>query len=263
MKKRLLVSAAVIAVLVGISIAYSLPTAGQQPAPQVQRSQVNVTRVKPDMVDEFIDFQIKQTVPALKKAGVPRRDLYQSTLGPLYEFRSITPITSLADRDTVASPIEKALGAAGYKEYNAAVRKLITSQQTYVTQSIADASYDPNPNAAYKILVLSVNRIAPGRNGEYMNYLKNDLLPVEKKAQVKRWLVSQVVYGGDRDEYRLAWFVDKFAGLDSGTATERVLGVDGAVKMREKVAGIVRTSDRSVYMLIEAASYRAAKSSTN
>lgn len=262
MKKRLFAPAAVIAVLVGLSVAYSLRPAGQQPAPQVQRSQVNVTRVKPDMVDEFLDFQAKQTVPALKKAGVPQRDLYQSALGPLFEFRSITPITNLAERDTVASPIEKALGAAGYKEYNAAVRKLITSQQTYVTQSIPDASYDPNPNAAYKILVLSINRIAPGRNSEYMNYLKNDLLPVEKKAQVKRWLVSQVVYGGDRDEYRLATFLDKFADLDNGVGTERVLGVDGAAKLREKVAGIVRTSERSVYTRIEALSYRA-KSGTN
>jgi hypothetical protein len=165
--KKLFAPAAVIAVLVGIAVVYSLRTAGQQPAPQVQRSQVNVTRVKADMIDEFLDFQARQTLPALKKAGLPQRDLYQSVLGPAFEFRSVTPITNFAERDSFASPIEKALGAAGYKEYNAAVRKLITSQQIYVIQSIPDASYDPNPNATFRIMVLSMDHVAPGRETEY------------------------------------------------------------------------------------------------
>ena len=52
--KKLFAPAAVIAVLFGIAVVYSLRTAGQQPAPQLQRSQVNVTRVKPDMIDAWV-----------------------------------------------------------------------------------------------------------------------------------------------------------------------------------------------------------------
>jgi len=254
--KKWFAPAAVIAVLVGIAVMYSLRTAGQQPAPQVQRSQVNVTWVKPDMIDEFLDFQVKQTLPALKKAGVPQRDLYQSVLGPAFEFRSVTPITNFAERDSFASPIEKALGAAGYKEYNAAVRKLITSQQISVIQSIADASYDPNPNATFRILVLSMDHVAPGRETEYLNYQKNDILPLQQKGQVKRRLVNQVVFGGDPMEYRTATYMDKYADLDTGPAVTRVLGAAGALELRKKTAGVISSTQRGVYVRLDALSYR-------
>ena len=258
MKKNSLFAAAVIAVVVGISLAYSLRSSGQQPVAPVQRSQVNVTRVKPDMIDEFLDFQAKQTLPALKKAGVPQRDLYQSVLGPAFEFRSVTPITSFAERDSFASPIEKALGAAGYKQYNAVVRKLIASQQTYVIQSIPDASYDPTPNATFKIMVLSLDHVAPGRETEYLNYQKNDILPLQQKGQVKRRLVNQVSFGGDPMEYRTATYMDKYADLDTGPAVTRVLGAAGALELRKKTAGVITSIQRGVYVRLDALSYRTA-----
>ena len=70
--------------------------------------------------------------------------------------------------------------------------------------------------------MLSTNHIAPGRNGDYLNVLKNDLLPVQKKGQVKRFTVSQVIVGGDPNEYRTATYMDDFAGLDAGPAAVRV-----------------------------------------
>jgi hypothetical protein len=254
MKKGVFAAAIVVAIL-GIWATYSARSSGQQPAPQVQRSTVNVVRVKPDMVDAWIEFQKSQTIPALKKAGVMQREVYQSAYGPLGEFRLVTPLNKLADRDN-PSPIERALGAAGAKEYNDAVRKLIASQTTYVTQAIADASYDPKPDATYNILVLSMNHVAPGRMGDYRNYLINDLLPIQKQGQVKRFLVTQVVFGGDANEIRTATFAEKFADLDAGPAVVRVLGADGAAKLTQKVAGIVTSIQRSVYIRNEALSFR-------
>ena len=123
MKQRLFAAVAIVAVVVGVWAAYSIRSSGQQPTPAVQRSSVNVVRVKPDMIDAWIDFQAKQTVPALKKAGVAQRDVYQAAYGPQGEFRVVTPIGKFADRDN-PSPIERALGAAGAKEYNDALRKM-------------------------------------------------------------------------------------------------------------------------------------------
>lgn len=255
MKKRLFAAAAVIAVVVGIWAAYTLRSSGQQSPPQVQRSTVNVVRVKPDMVDAWIDFQIKRTIPALQKAGITQRDVYQSAIGPASEFRLVTPMAKFADRDN-PGPIERALGAAGAKEYNDAYRKLIASAQSYVIQSIPDASFDPTPDATYKILVLSTNHIAPGRDGDYLSYLRNDLLPVEKKAQVKRFSVSQVLFGGDPNEYRTATFMDKFADLEGGLPVARVLGQDGVAKLRQKTTGIVTSIQRGVYVRNDALSFR-------
>src|SRR5262245_51434875 len=173
MKQRLFAAAAVIAVVVGISVDYGRLSSGQQPTPPLQRLTVNVVRVKPDMVDAWIDFQTKRTIPALQKAGVAQRDVYQSAVGPTFEFRLITPFEKLAERDN-PGPIDRALGAAGAKEYNDAYRKLIASAQTYVIQSIPDASFDPNPDAVYRVMVLSANHIAPGRGSDYLNYIRND-----------------------------------------------------------------------------------------
>src|SRR5262249_43092120 len=78
MKQRLFAAAAVIAVIVGIAVVYSRQSSGQQSAPPVQRQQVNVVRVKPDMIDTWIDFQVQRTIPALKKAGVVQREAYQA-----------------------------------------------------------------------------------------------------------------------------------------------------------------------------------------
>ena len=98
MKKRAGTAVVVVAIL-GIWATYCASSSGQQPAPQVQRSTVNVVRIKPDMVDAWIDFQEKRTIPALKKAGVAQRDVYQSAYGPLGVFRCVTPMGKLADRD--------------------------------------------------------------------------------------------------------------------------------------------------------------------
>src|SRR5262249_49235424 len=240
---------------VGIAVVYSRQSSGQQSAPPVQRQQVNVVRVKPDMIDTWIDFQVQRTIPALKKAGVVQREAYQAAYGPLGEFRLVTPIAKFADRDN-PGVIERALGAAGAKEYNDALRKMIASQTTYVIQRIADASFDPTPDATFNVLVLSTNHVAPGRTGEYLNVLKNDLLPVPKKGQVKRFTVSQVIFGGDPNEYRTATFVDNFAALDAGPAAIRVLGAEGAAKLQEKTSGIVTSVQRGVYLRNDQLSFR-------
>ena len=256
MKQRLVATAAVLAALLGIGVVYSARSAGQQPAPRIQRSSVNVVRVKPDMIDAWVDFQTRRTIPALKKAGVVQRDAYQSIYGTAFEYRFVTPLAKFADRDNPQSPIEQALGAAGAKEYGDAYRTLIVGSQVSVIQGIADASFDPTPDAAYRVLVLSLVHVTPGHNAEYANYVRNDLLPIQKQGQVKRYLLSQVIFGGDPNEYRTASFMEKFADLDGGPATVRVLGQEGAAKLVQKTAGIVTSVERRVYLRNEALSFR-------
>ena len=255
MKQRLMLAAAVIVILGAIGT-YSFRSSGQQPPPQVQRIQVNIVDVKPDMIDAWIDFQTKQTVPTLKKGGVVRRDVYQSEIGRVGRFIAVRPVGTFADRDN-PSPLIRALGEAGAKEYYSTVRKMIAAETTYVIQRVADASFDPNPDAIYKVLVLSSNHIAPGRGADYLNYLRTDILPLQQKAQTKRYLVSQVVFGGDPNQIGVATFAEKFSDLDAGPAIVRVLGQDGAAKLAQKTVGIVLSVEREVYIRNEALSFRA------
>jgi len=255
MTQRFIRTAAFGVLMLVVASAFSERASGQQASSQPARSQVTIVRIKPDMIDAWLDFQAKRTVPALKKAGVVQRDVYQAAYGTLGEFRVITPIEKFADRDN-PSPIERALGAAAAKEYNDTLRKMIASSSTLVIQAVPDLRLDPKPDAVYKLLVLSTVHVMPGRATEYLDFLQNEILPIEKKGETKRMFVSRVLLGGDGNEIRVARFAEKFADLDAGPATVRVLGADGARKLGQKTAGIVASTQTTVYVRNETLSFR-------
>ena len=246
MKQRLMIAASVVVVLGALGV-YSFRSSGQQQAQQVQRLQINIVDVKPDMIDAWIDMQTKQTVPALVKAGVVRRDVYQTAIGRTGRFITARPVGAFAERDS-PNPIEKALGAAGAKEYFQKIRAMVAQETTSVIERVPEATYDPNPEAIYKVLLVSFNHITPGHTADYINFLKTDILPVQQKAQTKRYAVSRVVFGGDPNQIGVATWFDKFADLDMGPAINRVLGPDAAAKLGQKTAGIVQNVEREVYI---------------
>ena len=252
--RQLRFAAAGIAALVGASVVYSARVVAQQPAPT--RSSVTVVRVKPDMIDAWVDFQAKRTLPAIKKAGTTQRDVYQSIYGTAGEYRIVTPMSKFADRDNPQGPIVRALGEAGAKEYNDTLRKMLVSTATTIIQSVADASFDPSPNAIYPLLVLTVNHVAPGRAGDYLGLLQGDILAANKKGMAKRYLVSRVTFGGDPNEFRMASFEDKFAALDGDSPVVRGIGQDAATKLGQRSAGIVLSSQRTVWLRMANLSFR-------
>jgi len=105
--------------------------------------------------------------------------------------------------------------------------------------------------------VLSNNHVAPGRGPDYVNYLKTEILPLQPKAQAKRYLVSQVVFGGDPNQYGTAVFLEKFEDLDAGPAAVRVLGQEGAARLAQKTVGLVVGVEREVFIRNDALSFRA------
>src|SRR5258706_13479734 len=95
----------------GVVLAASLSTlAPAQPAPTPTLYRYTHTRVKPDMLNEWLDLQKNEVVPALKKAGQTTRTVYVSGLfGNSYEYVIITPFAKYADFDE-GNPMVKALG---------------------------------------------------------------------------------------------------------------------------------------------------------
>jgi hypothetical protein len=65
-----------------VSLALSLPAlCSAQPAPApAPVSRVTITQVRPDMLNEWLDLQKNEVVPALKKARVATRTVYSSGL---------------------------------------------------------------------------------------------------------------------------------------------------------------------------------------
>jgi hypothetical protein len=247
-------AAVLLAAAFGASVVSSGRLAAQQSAPQ--RSAVTIVQVRPEAVDSWRELQATQTVPALKKAGVAQRDVYEAIYAPGGQFRVVQPLTKFADRDNPQPPIARALGDAGFRTYTDALRKMQASTATTIIESIPDASYDPNPSAVYPVLVLTRYHVAPGRTADFLAYVRGERAAAVKKGQTKRELISRVLFGGDNNEFRIASFEDKVGALDSPSPVTRALGTDGVAKMVTKLAGVVLSSDRTVWRRVEAMSFR-------
>lgn len=255
MQARPAAALAAVAAAVSLSFLSSGQLAAQQSAAP-QKTSVTVVQVRPEAIEAWRDFQAKQTVPALKKIGVAQRDVYESIYGQAAQFRVVQPLAKYADRDNPQGPIVRALGEAPARAYNETLRKMQASAATTIIESVPDVSYDPNPNAVYPVLILTRLHVAPGRVNDFLAYLHGERAAAIKKGQAKRELVSRVMFGGDNNEFRIANFEDKIGALDNGSPLLRALGADGVAKLNAKLAGVVLSTDRTVWRRIEDLSIR-------
>jgi len=241
------------AVVIGVSVVSgSHLTAQQAPA----KRSVTVVRVKPEAVQAWQDFQEKQTVPGLKKAGVTERDVYQSIYGAAGEFRIVQPLAKYADRDSPQSPLERALGAGPFKVYQETLVKMLISSTTTIIEGIPDASTDPTPNAVFPVVILTRYHVAPGKAPEFTAWLRGERATAIKKGQPKRETISRVQFGGDNNEFRIASYESNIAALDGPSPLTRALGADGVAKLTAKYAGLVLSTDRTLWRRVEAMSIR-------
>lgn len=228
------------------SMAQDRPTKTQPTAEAPQWLHITVMRVKPELVTEFVDFQKNETIPALKKAGVTSRDVWVTgVFGESFEYVFVTPIEKFAQYDS-PSPIVRALGEEGARAYGAKLRRFLTSQHSYAVRMRPDLSYQGKMTWPPKLAVVSWNRVAPGRSMEYEAYIKNDVLPAMKKAEVAGFLVSQTTFGGNGNEYVSLVLRDNFAHLDKGPPAVQALGQEGANRLSQKTAGLVTNTERSI-----------------
>ena len=221
---------------------------------------VNIVRVKPELVTEWRDFQIKDAMPTLKKGGAIEREAWQTVIGEQFQYAFVSPVENLAARDG-PSPIVKALGEEGARAYRVKTRRFVTSVQTYVVRTRPDLSYAPAKSGPPKLAVFSAVSIAPGRILDYENHLKTEVLPIQNKAQARGYLVSQNVFGGDGTGFVTLNLVDSFADLDRGPAAVRLLGAEGAAKVAAKTAGIIAHVERTVLRYDPELSFTASGSS--
>lgn len=237
--------------------------AAQPPAPS-QWLSINVVRVKPDMLTEYQDFVKKELIPTLQKGGVKERNAYTTAFfGEAFEYVYVTPIESFAQYDG-QSPIVKALGEEGARAFGAKARRLIVSTRTFAIQTRPDLSYTGKMTGQPKYAVINSIQIAPGRNAEFENIIKNDVVPAMKKAEVVGYLVSQTAFGGDVNEYTSLTLYDNFADIGKGSPLVLALGQEGFNRLRQKTAGIIVRHERSVARYVPELSFTApAKAATN
>jgi len=223
------------------------PTPTPQAAPAPEFLSITVVSVKPEMMMEFQNFMKNTTNPALKKGGLKWREVWQSTgaTGDAFEYVLVTPVAKLADFDG-PSALEKGLPPQGMTAWQTKAGSLVNSVRRFIIRTRPDLSFAAQRTGAPKLAVVHFVHVAPNRNNDYENYLKNDFVPAMKQAGVT-YLVSQTIFGGNANEYITLTMRDSFADLDKGPVLVQALGQDAAQKLMQKVpAGAVVHLERSI-----------------
>lgn len=219
-------------------------------APKPDWFSVSVVRVKPDMVTEWQDLQKKVVNPALKKAGVKERSVFETAVfGTAYEYVVITPIQSFAQYDEAMSPLRKALGEESFRDYQTKSRRCIVSAQTFADLSRPDLSYMgkvASMTGPPKLAVINSISVVPGRAVAFESLVKTEILPVMKKADVIGYFLNQTMFGGDGYGYTSVVFLDSFAELDKGSPFVRALGPEGAARFFLKFVGLIAHQERVI-----------------
>lgn len=87
----------------------ALATAQAQPDTGSTRYLVTTEQVKPEKAQEWLQRQVQEVLPALRKAGVTQRSVYRTVLGDTTEFVSYLPFPDYAEFDG-PDALERALG---------------------------------------------------------------------------------------------------------------------------------------------------------
>ena len=223
------------------------PTPTPQAAPTPEFLSITVVSVKPEMMGEFQNFMKNTTNPALKKGGLKWREVWQNTAaaGDAFEYVIVSPVGKFAEFDGPGA-LEKGLGPQGLPAWQTKAGSLVNSVRRFIIRTRPDLSFATQSTAAPKMAVVHFVHVAPNRNADYENFLKNDFVPVMKQAGVT-YLVSQTIFGGNGNEYITLTMRDSFADLDKGPVHVQALGSEAAQKLTQKMpAGAVVHLERSI-----------------
>ena len=222
--------------MVIVGVIAGAPSIGRaQMPPPAAVSRVTVTQVRPDMLDEWLDLQKNELMPALKKGGVKTRTVYSSGLfGTAGEYVSIVPVEKFASFDEPNAQT-KALGAEGAARLTAKLRKCIVSQHSYLTTRMAELSNTTQtpPN----FITVTRVRIPAGKAAEFQNIVKTEITPIYKKANVSL-TVSQRGVGGNPSDFTLSSGLTKMADMDGGSPLVKALGQEAFLKLAAKITAL-------------------------
>ena len=246
-----------LAVIAALLVVTSPVTLAQTPAPPPQLLVLSIIDVKPDMFAEFGELQ-GQTMEAQRKGGQAWRETWQGAqFSHPYRVGVLRPLTSFGELDGQSFTI-KGAGADQARTINERARRMIQSQRIYALRARPDLGFGTRP-AQPNLAVLTTITVSPGRNSDFEAIIKGDAVPAYKKAGETYLGVSQVVLGGDPNQYLGLTLYPDFAGLQKGSPILRALGPEGFAKYNAKLAGVVSKMEYEVIRFNAALSFAPAQ----
>ena len=236
-----LVTGLIVAIAVALLVSGSAPVTRAQEAMPWMR--VDIMEVIPDQLDEFIEVQLEQVNPALRRAGVPWRSAWRTAeFGNLYERMFVTPMDDLAELDR-GGPLAFALDRRDLERMDERVRRTIFGHRTYALRYRPELSVEsPNAGGLSLAWVTSLE-IAPGRLADWQAFLQ---------ARLPQFRGDNVVFGmyerylgTGAAVWQLVENHSSFTELNNPTILQRALG-ERTSDTAAGLAGVVLSVERSV-----------------
>jgi hypothetical protein len=215
------------------------------------------TKVKPEMRQEFEGY-LKQLIAAYKKAGTPWFLTLETFAGDTTEYTTVVPVMKFADLDG-ASIVAKVLGEAGWERLSRKIARCYTAQSCQYGTPHTDLEIN-NPDVPLGIYWVETHTlVAPGKMGDYLNWLKNDYRPALEKAGVARFQVSQPIFGAVAGEIVTMRMLKSLTEIDGGAVLSRALSDEQAHAIAAKSVALVSSSNTRIVRMRTDLSYSAGK----
>ena len=196
---------------------------GALQAAVAQLSHVVQVLVKPELQSEWEDLQKEYNAAVQEKNLIARRHIWQEARGNVTRYHLIRPFSKYAEFDD-ASVGAKAMGEVGFAGWVARVTKTIQSREVVVSEFVPELSILPEPDWKPNLAVFLIRETTGGKRGEYEAVVRDEILPVQKKAGVDAFFVGRGRWGWPTRTWFMVGFPRNWAHLDEASPGVWALG---------------------------------------
>ncbi len=258
----------VVGLITSLGAWMSAPAAQTQntatPAPTHIR--VQVTHVKPDMVQQWQNIIRTEAIPAQKKAGMAWRHTWADG-GPFGEgatFVTVQPVANFAQFDQ-PNAIARALGADGVAKYQARIQPTILSSRAWIDTLQPNDGINSNATTPPTMIVVQTYQALPGKLQELSELWRSEYLPRYRKAGVRDVWVYNASYGAPMGQVTVVRGISKYAELDQqpGLLQRGGLSPEAAQKVNARRAALISGANSSVLRYVPDLSFGMPARATN
>ncbi len=204
---------------------------------------VNVVRVVPERLDDYIELQLNEVTPGLQAARIPWRSVWRTAeFGNSYELTFVTPLGDLADYD-IGGPLARVMEPERFQRLVDRLRRFTVSRQSYAIRYRADLSVESDEVGSLFLARVTTVEIAPGRGPEWTAFLEQRL-PQFRGANLV-FGVYERMFGPAPTSWQIAENHASFTELAQPGIIARAFG-DQADAVTAEIAGVVVSVQRTV-----------------
>lgn len=230
-------------------------TTAQQPPVRIR---VQVTQVKPDMLQQWQNLIRTEALPAQKKAGIAWRHTWQDggPFGTGFTFYTIQPVTNFAQFDQ-PNAVSRGMGADAYAKYQARIAPMLVSSRAWIDVFQRNDSIESGAKTMPPLAVVQTSQVLPGKTAEFLELWRTEFLPRYRTAGVRDVWVHTTTHGGPLGQVTIVRALSKYADLDQtpGLLQRGGLSPEAAQKVNARAAALLSNRVQTVVRYVSDLSF--------